>query len=239
MATADDCDDADASVFLGASEWCNGRDDDCDGEIDEDASDPPAWCRDADGGGLGDRDERVYACEAPEGYVSSAGDCDDSDASVTRCPGNDDGSICASLVGTDDGKVPSYRGWCDTSLGFVDDDGHCYYAVTDRTTWWEDARASCMAAGGYLATATTSDESDFLYAIADRTFAGACDADSEGTFAWISGETWSFEDFGSGEPNDMSPGEDCFEITGRGDGYWNDIWCGYVSFGQAYACEFE
>ena len=31
----DDCDDASAAVFPGASETCDGKDNDCDGEVDE------------------------------------------------------------------------------------------------------------------------------------------------------------------------------------------------------------
>ena len=32
---SDDCDDVNAERYLGANEYCNGLDDDCDGEIDE------------------------------------------------------------------------------------------------------------------------------------------------------------------------------------------------------------
>jgi hypothetical protein len=37
-----DCDDADAETFRGALEWCDGVDDDCDGEIDDACADPNA-----------------------------------------------------------------------------------------------------------------------------------------------------------------------------------------------------
>ncbi len=81
-ALVDDCDDADAAVFPGAAERCDGVDQDCDGLIDEDAEDGAAWYPDADGDGYGAAAPAVSACEAPDGTVSSATDCDDDDASA-------------------------------------------------------------------------------------------------------------------------------------------------------------
>ena len=56
-------------------------DDDCD---DQDASVGGAstWYADADGDGYGDPDTGVDACEAPEGTVADATDCDDGDGDV-------------------------------------------------------------------------------------------------------------------------------------------------------------
>ena len=62
-----DCDDASATVFPGASELCNGVDDDCDGGADEDF--------DVDGDGYADGDDPLCAA------LTSA-DCDDTDASI-------------------------------------------------------------------------------------------------------------------------------------------------------------
>ncbi|MCB9746047.1 MAG: hypothetical protein H6740_25960 [Alphaproteobacteria bacterium] len=76
--TDDDCDDGDASVSPSATELCNGQDDDCDGQSDEaDAADAATWYRDADADGYGSPDHAQTACEAPVGYVSDDGDCDD------------------------------------------------------------------------------------------------------------------------------------------------------------------
>ncbi len=81
LSTADDCDDASAMVFPGALESCNGADDDCDSEIDEDAVDESLWYLDADGDGYGG-EVAVLECVAPEGHVDNGDDCDDADAAV-------------------------------------------------------------------------------------------------------------------------------------------------------------
>ncbi len=76
-----DCDDADPTVHPGADEYCNGVDDDCDGDTDEDdALDAPTWYTDADGDGYGDPESSSEACTAPSGMVVQGDDCDDGDA---------------------------------------------------------------------------------------------------------------------------------------------------------------
>ncbi|MDP6935761.1 MAG: putative metal-binding motif-containing protein, partial [Myxococcota bacterium] len=86
VASSSDCNDGDASAHPGSVEVCDGVDNDCDGEVDEDVSE--TWYLDADGDGYGDPGFAWTACEAPSGTVVDDTDCDDLDAGVH--PGADE-----------------------------------------------------------------------------------------------------------------------------------------------------
>ena len=78
-----DCDDTDDQIKPTASEVCDGEDNDCDGEVDEDdAVDATLWYEDGDGDGYGDPTSPTVACDAPTGYVADNTDCDDDDGDV-------------------------------------------------------------------------------------------------------------------------------------------------------------
>lgn len=77
-----DCADGDAARHPGADEWCNGWDDDCDGETDEAALDALTFYADADGDTFGAAGDPIDACTAPAGFVADATDCDDADAAI-------------------------------------------------------------------------------------------------------------------------------------------------------------
>jgi hypothetical protein len=72
-----DCDDDNADVRPNAVEVCNGVDDDCNGEVDDDPSDGNTYYRDSDGDGYGTNAETIDACDLPGGYADNAEDCDD------------------------------------------------------------------------------------------------------------------------------------------------------------------
>lgn len=108
----DDCDDGDASVHPGAEELCNGVDDDCDEQVDEDASDLGTWYADVDGDGWGWADSSVQACEQPTAHVADDSDCDDSDPLVyptaeELCDGVSDND-CDGSVDEGCGPAPDY-----------------------------------------------------------------------------------------------------------------------------------
>ncbi len=74
-----DCAPSDAVVSPSAVEVCNGKDDNCNGAVDETK---PTWFRDADGDGWGDGSSTLQSCQMPTGYVSRQGDCNDADRSI-------------------------------------------------------------------------------------------------------------------------------------------------------------
>ena len=77
-----DCDDEDPDVHPDAEEICDGIDNDCDFETDEDAIDQRTFYRDSDADGHGDDDDSIEACDLPDGYVIWGGDCDESNPDV-------------------------------------------------------------------------------------------------------------------------------------------------------------
>jgi hypothetical protein len=80
-----ECDDSNEFIHPSALEVCNEADDDCDGEVDENAVDASMWYADVDSDGFGS-DYGMQQCEQPFGYVQNALDGDDADAAcVVGC----------------------------------------------------------------------------------------------------------------------------------------------------------
>lgn len=148
LADSTDCDDTSAAVSPASAELCNGADDDCDGDTDEDsATDAPTWYQDRDGDGYGDAARTDIACSAPADYVAAGTDCDD--LAAESWPGADE------LCDGDDND-------CD---GTVDEDAIDaleWYADTDGDGFGDAASVSlsCSAVAGSVADASDCDDTD-------------------------------------------------------------------------------
>ncbi|TQF14393.1 hypothetical protein FJV41_19030 [Myxococcus llanfairpwllgwyngyllgogerychwyrndrobwllllantysiliogogogochensis] len=137
VANASDCDDGNAGTRPGASETCDGVDNNCNGTADEGAK--TTFYRDADGDSFGSPSQTTQACSVPGGYVANASDCDDGNAG-TR-PGASE--VCDSVDNncngtTDEGvKTTFYR----------DADGDSFGSPGQTTQ-------ACSVPGGYVTNAS-------------------------------------------------------------------------------------
>jgi hypothetical protein len=110
---AGDCDENDARVRPGAPEVCNGRDDDCDGAVDEDLATVTTW-PDADGDGYGASDGAPASGCGGLRRAPNASDCDDREPAVNPgatevCNGRDDD---CDLTVDEGARVRCGEGWC-------------------------------------------------------------------------------------------------------------------------------
>jgi hypothetical protein len=205
----EDCDDSDADAYPGAVEYCDGHDDNCDGEVDEDtSSDSTIWYQDADTDGFGDALAADVACYQPMGYVLDSTDCDDTDANAypgatEYCDGHDDD--------------------CD---GDTDED-----ESVDVSTWYADADADgygdaastdidCYQPTGYVADATDCDDTESTtYPGADEYCDGHddnCDGDIDED-ASVDVNTWYADSDSDGEGDAAVTDIDCYQPTGYVD----------------------
>jgi hypothetical protein len=181
-----DCDDADATAHPGATEVCDGVDNNCVGGVDEGLA-FVTYHSDSDGDGYGDATMSFATCDGPPmGYVGDDTDCDDADA--TANPGATE--IC-------DGIDNDCQNGADDGLNFG-----TYYADSDGDGYGDPTipDSSCSGAPmGYVVDMTDCDDGD------GSTFPGAselCDGmdnDCDGTFD---------EGCAMGDDDDSSPGDD-------------------------------
>ena len=144
-----DCDDDNPAVNPGATERCNGIDDDCNDQIDDDPIDGNTAYADGDGDGYGDATSGLAVCGTiPAGFITVGGDCDDTDAHVN--PG--------ATEACDDTDAD-----CDGTPGYLDSDAPgelTYYLDADADGYGDDANpvVTCAPPVGYVLTSGDCDD---------------------------------------------------------------------------------
>jgi hypothetical protein len=118
--------------------------------------------------------------------------------------------------------IKLYRRTNSTITGFTSQNnynGHSYYRSTG-SAYWTQAKSNCDAMGGHLVTVTTSAENNFLYNLWSSGWIGLTDEVTEGTWKWVTGETYSYTSWNGGEPNNAG-NEDYVQFVSGGK--WNDL----------------
>ncbi len=121
------------------------------------------------------------------------------------------------------------------------DNGHYYEYIHDQSIHWNDALTAASGLShlgnqGYLATITSQEENDFLYALVqpyltpahpfyDNAWIGGSDEGDEGNWTWRTGPeaglSFNYENWGLNEPNGST--RENYTRFSWSNGSWNDI----------------
>ncbi|MFZ5480314.1 MAG: putative metal-binding motif-containing protein [Myxococcota bacterium] len=145
----EDCNDLSTAQYPGAEETCNELDDDCDGDVDEEAVDSESAFADADGDGFGDgATSTLYCGEVPDGYTLDGSDCDDARAHVHPFAPE----VCDDVDNDCDGSLNEDSPLPITWYEDVDGDGH---GVATGAT-----QIACDPPAGFAVAADDCDDAD-------------------------------------------------------------------------------
>ena len=126
----------------------------------------------------------------------------------------------------------------DEIIAQAEEYGDSLYLFINEECYWEEAVQRCEELGGHLVTITSAGEEEFCYQLWKPSdtygcWLGASDAETEGTWKWITGEEWDYTNWGSSydygdEPTDYADngGEDYLNYWNHdfyNGGTWNDF----------------
>ena len=199
-AACEECDDGDAAVHPAATEVCDGIDNDCDGDTDDDdagldASTADTWYADADTDTYGDAATTTLACDQPAGFVADATDCDDGATAVHPAATE----ICDGIDNDCDGDIDDADASLDLSSATT------WYADSDGDTYGDASSTSraCTQPSGTVANDGDCDDGDAaIQPLAAEVCDGIdndCDGDTDDADVDITGQsTWYTDGDGDG-----------------------------------------
>jgi hypothetical protein len=214
VADSTDCDDTRFESNPGATEYCNGFDDDCDGTVDEaDALDASVWYQDSDADFYGNPAVSTMECYQPTGYVSDSTDCDD-----TRFETNPGASEYCNSIDDDCNGVIDDAYAVDASIWYTDADGDGYGNASTATN-------SCTQPAGTVADSTDcNDTTAAAYPGADEICDGIdndCDGDIDEIGGVSDGNTYYADADSDGYGDAGSPIEACSTPSGYVDNWYD------------------
>ena len=120
------------------------------------------------------------------------------------------------------------------------------YELYNAYTTWTKARDYAASRGGHLVTITSAAEQNFLLDFVPATlnsfWVGLTDEGSEGNFRWITGESVSYTNWGSGEPNNSEGVEKYVGVwvnaSDKARGDWNDF-PNYYTAVRSFVVEYD
>lgn len=144
------------------------------------------------------------------------------------------GSGVQTNPGNDDEQVQNPEEIDDNKETF----GNHTYSIITKKMSWQEAKEYCESLGGYLVTITSEQEQAFIASFIrekgftqNRFWMGATDKDKEGTWKWITGEKFSYINWGTAQPNNNETGGQDYGVYvginspdfGVYAGKWDDI----------------
>ncbi|MCA9709934.1 MAG: C-type lectin domain-containing protein [Myxococcales bacterium] len=105
--------------------------------------------------------------------------------------------------------------------------------VCEATQTWADAEAWCEGLGAHAAVVPSLVAQTFLHQQVGQGWfwLGAHQDADEGAWRWVDGTPLGYANWGTTQPDDTAPGQDCLRLTfgidGEGwfDGAWDDFFC--------------
>jgi len=210
--TSTDCDDDDENSFPGGVEVCDGKDNDCNGDADDDAVDQAVFYPDMDDDGYGDPTGPTVgpACEVAGLWVDNAEDCDDGNPAISP----DAEEVCDTLDNDCNGAVD--EGLTTTYYTDADGDGHGDPEMpsaqcADPGTGFAMSNDDCDDTDGSISPSATEGVGDNIDTDCDGSELCFADADSDGYTADSPAVVASVDAFcdGAGEAMATTPAGDC------------------------------